>query len=152
MRWLPQVGSGSNQSKARQRGNMRKKSPVLYEWSKRPDTLQPIAPSLLFQAPFLRAPFSLVEELCRPSMRKRCGRYPVGSRKGSLHHCQDACGCERQFIQLDSGIHQALRARAGLECSEVKRISRRFQYFMSKICGGQVEAPGVRSCFCFCFQ
>lgn len=80
-------------------------------------------------------------------MKKRFGRYPAGSRRGSLHHCQDPPGCERQFIQLDSGIHQALRAKAGLECSEAKWISRRFEYFMSEICGGQVEAPGSEVVF-----
>lgn len=37
----------------------------------------------------------------------------AGSGGWSLHHCPDTGGCERQTIQLDDGIHQALRAPAG---------------------------------------
>lgn len=46
------------------------------------------------------------------------GQVSHRQQKGSLHHCQDARGCERQSGQLDDRIYQALRAQAGLEFGE----------------------------------
>lgn len=112
-RWLHQVVSESSQSEARQRAQQstlvsRRRlqgglclQRFLSLWSLFPQSL-PQLQSRAMQIPHKDVVWQL----------------PTGSRRGSLHHCQDARGCESQAPMLDNLIRQALRVRAALELCE----------------------------------
>ncbi|EDL17634.1 mCG146202, partial [Mus musculus] len=54
------------------------------------------------------------EVIWRPRLRQQ-------QAGGDSHHFLDARGCVRQALELDDGIHQALRAQAALEFREGSR-------------------------------
>lgn len=128
--WEPiskvQVGPGSSQAKARQRGNTLQRSPALDQGTAMSDGTRNTPGRTLPAAPSLPCEPLSPEP---PSASKKGCADPAGGSSEVAAHSQAAWGgayttvwvpvaVNCQATQLDDGIHQALRAPAGLKLAE----------------------------------